>query len=213
MTLTNYNICIYQQWNYQVYSISGIKKNKHVTNKRQLYRPFVTPFKKILYPKTPLYLILVIILLPSANNTDYAVPRKRTKYGKNILLTEYYPPSSHCKWNCMLNHACNQLKIKLNTFQSTVCQDDFFSSAPWAAIIENSVCPALLRTAGLWSTQRSLRRPYRSIHNASNAGMPSPLDAAWLEPPAATAFDTRSPTSGPPTAGRSVHMRDRLWEK
>jgi len=46
-------------------------------------------------------------------------------------------------------HASPQFKTKHDTFQSIVCQEDFFSSAPCAAIMENSVWPALLRTAGL----------------------------------------------------------------
>jgi len=110
--------------------------------------------------------------------------------------------------------------IKRCTFHSIVCQDDFFSSAPCAAIIEKSVWPELLRTAGLWSTQRSLRRPYSSIQSASNAGIPSSAPDGivhhWTGCASATpapAFDTLSPPSWPPAAGRSVHMRDRFWEK
>lgn len=58
-----------------------------------------------------------------------------------------------------------------STCQRTACQVGVARRLPWADIVENRVCPADFRTAGLGSTQRSPRRANRHIHSLSKCGM------------------------------------------
>ena len=48
-----------------------------------------------------------------------------------------------------------QLSESVQTCQMTVCQVGCCSKTPWAAMVENRVCPELLRTAGRGSTHMS----------------------------------------------------------
>lgn len=56
------------------------------------------------------------------------------------------------------------------TFQTTICHVCCCSRVPWAAMVENNVCPALLRTAGRGSTHNSPSLAYRHNHRQSKGG-------------------------------------------
>lgn len=56
------------------------------------------------------------------------------------------------------------------TFQTTICHVCCCSRVPWAAMVENNVCPALLRTAGRGSTHNSPSLAYRHSHRQSKGG-------------------------------------------
>lgn len=68
----------------------------------------------------------------------------------------------------------NRRKKNVQTCQSTTCHVVGCKREPWAASVEKSVCPALLRTAGLESTHKSPSLQNRLSHNLSKGIIVTP---------------------------------------
>lgn len=104
--------------------------------------------------------------------TSYVLYRAQVSVIIYILLFLF--PFYGFRSNDQRSHAGGgRRRNKFLTCHNTVYHVCFSNSEPWALIVENNVWPALLRIAGLGSTQSSPILEYKAIHSLSegdNAG-------------------------------------------
>lgn len=93
------------------------------------------------------------------------------------------------------------------TFHTTMCHVGCWSRVPWAAIVENNVWPALLRTAGRGSTHSSPSLAYRHSHRQSKGG------AGWNGLLRVSPFSWACFCSASSSLSSSCVMASPLWKK